>query len=124
MANNPPFKYHQVLRKIYENFGLEWFRFKQLHDLEVLHYESEGSARTKMNDMCYTERWKKRRKNFLQKESYEKVAHLFPNANKYEKKSKFWRVSEEGIKELVEVFSDLEIEDKHVPLIAKAYLDK
>lgn len=122
--HNAPYKYHWILRRIYENFGLKWFTFRQLWDLNVIENETESSARTKMNDMNNSYHYWSRDKQFLDKVAYKNVKELFPDANRYQRDSKYWRITDKGIKELVEVFSDLEIEDKHVPLIAKAYLDK
>lgn len=118
---SPPFKYHIILRKIYENFGLEWFRFRQLWDLRVLQNESGASARSKMGDMCGYD-YDRKEKLFLDKVKYNQVEHLFLNANKYVKISMFWRVNNIGLRELATVYNDLEFRKEHIPIIAKMLL--
>lgn len=115
MKKGSPFLYHLVLKSIYENFGTDWFTFRNFWDLNVVENEVELSARQRMNySFSY---------GFLEKKSWKIVKKDYPDLILKDKRSSYWRVQKMGLRELSIVFKDLKIKEKHISILAKMLLE-
>ena len=123
----PPFKYHLVLKDIYEKKGSDWFRFSEYWQVGSLKDETQSSISSKMSTMIqyrdtdfYLERKSNIRiKPYLLKKTYREVKHLFPNATHNERRSNYWKITIFGMVELVNVFGSEILKEEDSVKVAK-----
>ena len=124
--SGPPYKYHEILRKIYETFGTEFNTFRELATA-INFGDSVDHIRSKMNDMSWSYAvgnvggTNRKRKKYLIKTPWSEDIRATPT--RWQKQSFFWKVTPEGIAELIKVYPDIEVYSQDNPIVAKLLLE-